>query len=346
MLYSLDEICLIPGTYSKIEHRGDVNVLTNKNNYPIFTAPMASVVDNSNIEVLKKHKLNVIVPRTVKWEDRLKHITAGNWVAVGFKEAQIILENLKIESGFVRLCIDQANGHMDALLRLCKQLKNKFGERVIIMTGNVANPYTYKKYAEFGIDYIRVGIGSGNVCTTSVQCGMHYPIGSLIINMIKEREMVQKAMKVSNNAYLSVPKIIADGGFKRVDQCIKALALGADYVMLGEIIAKSEEACGKIVTKKNKNGHKEREYFGMSTEKAQLLINETSFFKDPKFKPKHSEGLVKTVEVIYKLADWTADFEHALRTSMSYHGAHRLDQFIGKVAWDTMTPVTYNAYMK
>jgi IMP dehydrogenase/GMP reductase len=346
MLYSLDEICLIPTTLSGVEHRGDVNLLTNKNNYPIFTAPMASIVDDSNYQTLKNHKLNVIIPRSVDFNMRLAFFKDGEWVAFGFKEASVIFEKLEIGEGIVlRLCIDQANGHMESLLSLCKKYKDKFGERIKIMTGNIANPYAYRHYAAVGVDYIRCSIGSGNVCTTSVQTGMHYPMGSLLTKLKEEKEFIKKAIELKAN-YRSVPKIIADGGFKRIDQCVKALALGADFVMLGEILAKSEEACGTIVAERNKYGFKSREYFGMSTEKAQILVNNASFFKVEDFTPKHTEGQVKTVDVEYKLSEWLGDFDHALRSSMSYAGAKRLDQFIGKVNWETMTPVTYNSYMK
>ena len=349
MLYSLDEICLIPTAVSKIEHRGDVNVFTNKNNYPIFTAPMASIVDETNVNVLKDCHLNVIVPRSVAWEKRLEHLQAGDWVAVGFKEAQYIYENLELQhftvDKTIRLCIDQANGHMESLLKLCKDLKLRFGTNIKIMTGNIANPYAYREYAKAGVDYVRCSIGSGNVCTTSVQTGMHYPMGSLITKLKEEKDFVKKSIELGAR-YLSTPKIIADGGFKRIDQCVKALALGADFVMLGEILAKSEEACGQIVSERNKYGFKSREYFGMSTEKAQIIVNNASLFKVDNFVPKHTEGQVKTVDVEYKLSEWLGDFEHALRSSMSYAGARLLKEYIGRVNWDTMTPVTYNAYMK
>jgi IMP dehydrogenase len=349
MLYSLDEICLIPTAVSKIEHRGDVNVFTNKNNYPIFTAPMASIVDELNIEVLKYNKLNVIVPRSVAWEKRLEYLQAGEWVAVGFKEAQYIYENLELQhftvDKTIRLCIDQANGHMESLLKLCRDLKLRFGTNIKIMTGNIANPYAYREYAKVGVDYVRAGIGGGNVCTTSVQTGIHYPMGSLLIKLNEERDYVKKSIELGAR-YMSTPKIIADGGFKRIDQCVKALALGADFVMLGEILAKSEEACGQIVSERNKYGFKSREYFGMSTERAQTLVNDASLFKIDNFTPKHSEGQIKTVDVEYNLSDWFGDFEHALKSSMSYAGARLLKEYIGKVNWDNMTPVTYNAYMK
>ena len=151
---------------------------------------------------------------------------------------------------------------------------------------------------------------------------------------------------LKENQVAEAAKIIADGGFKRIDQCVKALALGADFIMLGKILAKSEEACGQIVAERNKYGFKSREYFGMSTEKAQIIVNNASLFKQDNFVPKHTEGQVKTVDVEYKLNEWLGDFEHALKSSMSYAGARLLKEYIGKVNWDIMTPVTYNAYMK
>ena len=347
MLYSLDEICLIPAAVSKVEHRGDVNVFTNKNNYPIFTAPMASIVDDSNYQTLKDHKLNTIIPRSVSWESRFKHISIGDWVAIGFKEAECLLKNLKdINEGQVRLCIDQANGHMESLLTVCKKFKEKFGNKIKIMTGNIANPYAYRHYAMAGVDYVRVGIGGGNVCTTSVQTGMHYPMGSLLIKLKEEKEFVKKAIELKAG-YKSVPKIIADGGFKNIKQCVTALALGADFVMLGEILARSEEASG--LTRPRLNDEifgKDREYFGMSTEKAQILVNNASLFKQDDFVPKHSEGQVKWVRVAYNLKEWEEDFEHALKSSMSYAGATKLDEYIGKVNWETLTPMAYHSFMK
>ena len=349
MVYSLDEICLIPNTTSTIEHRSDVNVFTNKNNYPIFTAPMSCIVDSKNYDTLKEHRLNVIIPRSVAWSERLQFLKEGAWVAVGFKEAQYIYEHLELEvftvTNTIRLCIDQANGHMMSLLKLCKDLKDRFGNKLKLMTGNIANPYTYREYAKAGVDYLRASVGTGNVCTTSVQTGMHYPMGSLLIKLNEERDYVRKSIELGAK-YASVPKIVADGGFNRIDQCVKALALGADFVMLGKILAKSEEACGQIVAERNKYGFKSREYFGMSTEKAQVIVNNASLYPVDNFAPKHTEGQVKTVDVEYKLSEWLGDFEHALRSSMSYASATNLKQYQGHVKYDFMTPTSYNAYMK
>lgn len=354
MLYSIDEICLKPVAVSSIKHRSDVIIYNTHNKLPLFSAPMACVIDDVSAPKFEQAGINTIIPRNINWEDRYLALVDGMWVAVGFNEAQYILDMCEFEhTPKIHLCIDQANGHMKMLLNLCKKLKTKFGDKISIMTGNIANPKVYQEYAYVGVDYIRVGIGGGSVCTTSVQTGMHYPMGSLIIDCNKERNKLKHDIAFGAKP-LSIPKIIADGGFKRIDQCVKALALGADYVMLGEVLAKSREACGKSFfmdgdgCKFDSEFYHEthREYFGMSTEKAQILVNDASKFRIDDYVPKHSEGQIRYVPIEYPIQNWVNDFEHALRSSMSYAGARTLKDFIGEVDYEYMTPVTYNAYMK
>lgn len=344
MLYSLDEICLMPASVSDVKHRKDVVVLDNHNKFPLFTAPMSCIVDDTNHKTFEEHNINAIVPRSVNWNERMILLHQGAWVAVGFNEAQFILEKaddyMCTNASKLRICIDQANGHMTSLLKLCSDLKDAFGDKIRIMTGNIANPSTYREYARAGVDFVRLGIGGGSVCTTSVQTGIHYPMGSLIIKCKEEKEFVKKSIELGAK-YRSVPRIVADGGFKRIDHIVKALALGADYVMLGEILAKTVESAGQH----NVIGDY-KDYFGMSTEKAQVLINKASLFKDDNFMPKHSEGKIKDVMIEYTLDDWLNDFDHALRSSMSYAGARTLDQYKGHVRWDTMTSDGHKSYMK
>lgn len=342
MLYSLDEICLIPSSVSDVESRGDVTVLTNKNRYPLFAAPMSCIINESNYEEFEVNGINTIIPRSVKWETRFDLLMNGHWVALGFKEAKWLTTNI-IPSEKIRVCIDQANGHMTKLLNLCKELKDKYGERIRIMTGNIANPYTYREYARVGVDYVRVGIGGGAGCTTSVQTGIHYPMGSLITKCKEEKDFVIKSIELGAR-YRSVPKIVADGGFKYIDQIVKALALGADYVMLGGILARTDEACGQVLPSVDFSRY--REYYGMSTGKAQHEINQASLYKEDLFLPKHPEGICRSVEIEYSVEDWTCDFEHALRSCMSYVGAHNLDEFKGHVKWDTMTDSSFKSYIK
>lgn len=355
MLYSLDEICLIPALTSSIEHRRDTVIYDTHNKLPIFAAPMSCIIDTDNKDKFESVGINTIVPRSVNYSIRLQLLLEGCWVAFGFKEAESIYNTIELKNlnNKIKICIDQANGHMNSLLYLCSNLKDKFGDHIRIMTGNIANPNAYKCYARAGVDYIRCSIGGGNACTTSVQTGMHYPMGSLIINCLEQKRQVIKEKELGA-VYKTVPKIIADGGFKRIDQVVKAIALGADYVMLGEILAKTTDACGKTYYKdtlgnynpSTSKNNEYREYYGMSTEKAQIIINENSEFKVDGFVPKHSEGQVRYTKISYTLNEWVSDFEHALRSSMSYANARTLKEYKGLVNYNYMTATSYNAYMK
>lgn len=342
MLYNLDEICIIPAKTTDIEHRSDVVIYNSHDKLPLFAAPMHCIINLENRKRFEDQGINTIIPRTVMWEERTKYIKLGAWTAVGFEEASFIYYAYAFDNcPKIRICIDQANGHMNKLLELCSKLKDKFEDRIRIMTGNIANPYSYKEYARAGVDFVRVGIGGGGACTTSVQTGIHYPMGSLICSCYEQKLQVRKEIALGAK-YKSVPKIVADGGFSRIDQIVKALAIGADYIMLGKILAATEEASGCI----DSWDPGRKEYFGMSTEKAQKLINKASFNPVENFVPKHSEGIVTNIDITGSLKDWIGDFEHALRSCMSYINARNLKEFIGKAQYDTMSVQTLYNYMK
>lgn len=395
MLYGLDDVCIIPAMQSWIDSRSQCYVtFKNSDELPIFVAPMSCLVNYQNHPAITRlrmldiqgeigqpvcARINAILPRSEKLEVRLSAMTSGEWVAFSLLEAKQLAEKkLNFEQkdrSQYNICIDMANGHLHSIPETCKKLKKTFAERglsVNIMVGNVARPDTYRYLCRASVDFVRLGIGSGNVCTTSVQTGVHYPMASLIAECHKIRCTVGKRR--------ACPKIVADGGFQRIDQCIKALALGADFVMLGQIIAKSNEACGKEYRKahyklgrgtrfipkeeadaieRNENqgnvnnyiysSQEEqpvfiepetyREYYGMSTYRAQRE------FSSGTAELKHSEGLETYVTVDYHLTEWLSDFAHALRSAMSYTGCSKLEEFIQNTKCGLMSRADFNSYM-
>lgn len=395
MLYGLDDVCIIPTMQSWIDSRSQCSVtFKNSDELPIFVAPMSCLVNYQNHPAITRlrmldiqgeigqpvcARINAILPRSEKLEVRLSTMTSGEWVAFSLLEAKQLAEKkLNFEQkdrSQYNICIDMANGHLHSIPETCKKLKETFAERglsVNIMVGNIARPDTYRYLCGASVDFVRLGIGSGNVCTTSVQTGVHYPMASLIAECHKIRCTVGKRR--------ACPKIVADGGFQRIDQCIKALALGADFVMLGQIIAKSNEACGKEYRKahyklgkgtrfipkeeadaieRNKNqgnvnnyiysSQEEqpifiepetyREYYGMSTYRAQRE------FSSGTAELKHSEGLETYVTVDYHLSEWISDFAHALRSAMSYTGCSKLEEFIQNTECGLMSRADFNSYM-
>ena len=358
MLYSLNDVCIIPAPISDIGSRSECNPYNEINMLPLFTAPMSCVIDENNWETFKEEKINTVIPRNVKLNFR-QQLWFNTFVALSLEEAEILL-NIEYQSAPIFICIDIANGHMKKLIDLCKAIKEKYGNNVVIMTGNIANPLTYIEYAKVGIDYVRIGIGSGNVCTTSANGGIHYPMGDLIKECVINKRAVEQYIDPNGHSYKynqkfsyykSCPKIIADGGFKNFDQIIKALALGADYCMLGEIFAKTEEACGEILYKEEvtskhlhlneleitKNKHFYREYYGMSTKQAQKEFGKKEL--------KTSEGISKEVTIDYTLSQWIENFIHYLKSTMSYTNSKNLEEF-KKCKTNLMTQQSFNAYYK
>ena len=360
MLYSLQDITLIPASVSEINHRAECNPFYMNGNLPLFTAPMSQIVDENNYHIFLHNNVNPILPRNIDVEIRLKHCTEF-FCAFSLDEFEIFfcVNPIPLDKSHYVL-IDVANGHMQRILDLSKKAKEVHSDKIIIMAGNVANPMTYIHYAEAGIDYIRVSIGSGSQCTTA-NTGIFYPMGSLIKEMREAKCYVEESLGDSDFTLLkSVPKIVADGGFNTFGDIIKALALGADYVMCGKIFAQTVEACGEIHYKaypqfydiekhgpfntwvrtleiaKIKFYESYRDYYGMSTKIAQK-----EFGKEGN---KTEEGIYSIVPVKWYLNTWVTEFTDYLKSAMSYTNHKSLDTFIGGVRYEILSPTAIRTF--
>ena len=371
MTYSLNDIGLVPARISQIEHRSDCNVYNFDNMLPLFTAPMNSVINEHNYEAFLANHINTIIPRGVDYDKRFE-LSNKTFVAFGLAEFKQFIKDFSLVFDTTEdiryVCVDIANGHMHKLIDLCIQAKDQFGGRLLLMTGNIANPDTYTDYALAGIDFIRVGIGGGSVCTTSTNGGVHYGMASLIKRISEIKWSIQQSIKEAEQLriscpYKSVPFIIADGGFDSFDKIIKALALGADYVMIGKIFAQCEEACGEVKTlqvvcvegitdkypeiPKNAKWEFDKEelvyktkyryYYGMSTKRAQVEHNNS--------KLKTAEGIEITVPVLYNLSKWRENFIDYLRSMMSYTNSPTLEEF-KNTNYVIISPAEYLTYYK
>jgi len=352
-----NDISIVPAELSPISSRSEINPFM-YGKLPLFTAPMDTVIDYSNIGSFVYNDINICLPRHVKYDELVEicETRTASWMddgcdsfffSYGLDEISQLLESdSKLPK---RVLIDVANGHMQRLYDVSKQIKEKYGDQIELMVGNIANPHTYRKYCEIGVDYIRVGIGGGSACTTSANVSIHYPMASLV----EECAKIGSAFRELEGK--EPTKIIADGGFRNFSDIIKALAIGADYVMLGGVFNKSLESCGTTYMKDSEGQYYEvsreraenalqagmpvyKYYRGMSTKEVQKSWNRSEL--------KTGEGITKYNLVEHTLPGWCENFTDYLKSAMSYCGCRTLDEFIGEVEFVKISQMAYNRFNK
>ena len=360
IFYTYDDVTIMPNEISDIEHRSECIPLDENGMLPLFTAPMDTVINEKNFELFNDEMINPILPRTECLSLRVEYSTKGRWAAYSLSEFESVFCNEKEKLNHfykIKALIDVANGHMMKILSLAKAAKNIYGDEIILMAGNIANPNTYRKYAEVGIDYCRCSVGTGFCCLSSTQLGVHYPIASLIDDIIKVRESMKKEenerkQNRMTKRYKTFPKIVADGGVRNYSHIIKALALGADYVMCGSIFSKMLESAPSkyanseeflslpqetkiqdLTNIQKKDGfwvgtYDDKEVFlgditcvvyGMASKEGQIALNGC--------KTKTVEGKSKVINVEYTMHGWTSNFIDYLRSAMSYVGVKTINDF-------------------
>lgn len=307
VLYSLDDVSIIPAAFSTITHRSECNPLVD-GFLPIFTSPMPCVVDGKTYQKYIDAGINPIIPRNCgNLQYRLdisyiKHI----FVAVSLDEAELLIEENPVHELKVKILIDIANGNMVRLMNTVKQLK-KCNPNIILMVGNVANPLTYQKLSDYGADYVRLSVGTGSACNTATFTGVYYPMASLI-------DECAKRMRYG-------AKIIADGGISNYRNAIKALALGADYVMMGGALNVLKDSAGGIVVDVDENGKVPyKVYYGMSS-----VVGQQELRKKKISAPEGKEILRPMSNMT--IAEFSENFTAYLRSAMSYCNAYTLSDF-------------------
>lgn len=392
--YSYNDLTIVPARISKISSRSECcPYVDNTNKLPLFTAPMSCVINEKNIDVWKNNGITPILPRTINLDIRLRYMCEEYWIAMSLGEFRTYfidggidlydvtgnhLQHFRNNSNIkkYKVCIDIANGHMESLYKMvmeAKKIAKTKNYELKIMTGNIANPETYAYLYGSGVDYIRVSIGSGNGCLTSSNTSVHYPIASLIDACHEIR--VHGDYINYDNQY---PKIIADGGIRNYSDIIKALALGADYVMIGSLFAGFLESSADLYISSASNEYREankelstwfdeeinpdnkekikrkfllfysnrlyKKFYGMSTKKAQAEIAEAA--GENKIKFKTSEGVEKMIPCIYTISQWVDNFISYLKSAMSYTGSNNLYEFKLRTNLIVNSPLEINSVNK
>ena len=221
-----------------------------------------------------------------------------------FERAQAL-----VNSGVDAIVIDTAHGHSERVFSLLKELKKKL-KNIDIIVGNIATVEAAKFLVKAGADGIKVGIGPGSICTTRVVAGVGYPQFSAVLE-------VANAIKSSG-----VP-VIADGGIKYTGDISKAIAAGADCVMLGSLLAGTKESPGETIIYE---GRKFKSYRGMGSLEAMKKGSGDRYFQE--FETEVSklvpEGIVGRVPYKGELTESIHQFIGGLRAGMGYCGAKNI----------------------
>ncbi|WP_242155065.1 IMP dehydrogenase [Aestuariivivens sediminis] len=211
-----------------------------------------------------------------------------------------------VNAGVDAVVIDTAHGHTKGVVGVLKEIKKKFPELDVIV-GNIATAEAAKYLAESGADAVKVGIGPGSICTTRVVAGVGFPQFSAVLE-------VAAALKGSG-----VP-VIADGGIRYTGDIPKAIAAGADCVMLGSLLAGTKESPGETIIYE---GRKFKSYRGMGSVEAMKEGSKDRYFQDVEddIKKLVPEGIVGRVPYKGDLYESIHQFIGGLRAGMGYCGA-------------------------
>ena len=164
--FDFDDLLIVPKNQSDIDTRSSINVYDNNGMLPLFTAPMDTVVGFQNLNTFKQNKIYPIIPRTYKPPFGPNISWVDEWVALGLNDFELLISGTYFDFSSVKtikILIDIANGNMKKLHDLIVKGKDKFGDKLQLMVGNIANPETYRIVADV-VDYVRVGVGNGGGC--------------------------------------------------------------------------------------------------------------------------------------------------------------------------------------
>ena len=268
------------------------------------------IIDNNNklIGLITFRDIQKITLKPSSNKDEFGRLRVA--AAIGVAGDSLDRAKMLHEAGVDALVIDTAHAHTKSVLQTIKNIKKEFVD-IDIIAGNVATADAAKFLIKSGVDGIKVGIGPGSICTTRIVAGVGYPQLSAIYNISKE----VKGSGVT---------IIADGGIKHTGDITKAIAAGADCVMLGSLLAGTHESPGETIILE---GRKFKTYRGMGSLEAMEKGSKERYFQSKvddknKFVP---EGIVGRVPFKGFLVESMHQFIGGLKSGMGYCGAKNID---------------------
>lgn len=328
-----DDILLLP-KYSEIKSRRDVNLKTNvTRRYGLLSPYVGSCMDtvcesDMAIALMKVGGVGCIhrflsIDEQCKEVDKVKKFIKENNIyeewgvmyddwhteiadipvigAVGVMENDLVRAKKLIDSGVNIILIDVAHGHHINVKNMITNLRDILPEYVDIIGGNVCTTKAAADLCEWGVDGLRVGIGGGSLCTTRIKTGHGSPNVTAILDCI---------------AGSNVP-VMADGGIRNSGDISKALALGAECVMLGSLLSGTDETPGEIIISSN-TGEKMKKYRGSASFDTKISNNiDTRFVEGESTYIKYKGSVINVLN----------DLTDGVKSALSYSGSKNLYDF-------------------
>jgi IMP dehydrogenase len=305
----------------------------------LHTASADASIDGAR-QLLRKHKLEklplideeghlqglitskdmvTLAERPQACKDSKGQLTVG--AAVGIREGYLERARALVDAGVDVLVVDVAHGHSDRVLDVVRKLKKELGQ-VDVVAGNVATPDGTKDLIAAGADAVKVGIGSGSICITRIVTGAGVP----------QLTAVLECAEVATD--LDVP-IIADGGIRNSGDIAKALAVGASSVMIGSMLAGTEESPGVTVMR---NGRKYKLHRGMASVGASMKRGTQEAEDEAALLEYVAEGVEAFVPYRGTAHEIITQLAGGIRSGLSYCGARTLVELRHDASFVRLTP--------
>lgn len=326
---SFDDVLLVP-KFSKIGTRKEIDLSSALGStvfsLPVISSPMDTVTEDSMLVAMQNAGGLGVLHRYNSIDDQVSVIKSASesgctvmGAAIGvtsdFEERACAL----FEAGVKVICVDIAHGHHSMMKDAIACLRDIFEKKIIIIAGNVATKEGYEDLSDWGADAVRVGVGGGSICSTRIQTGHGVPTLQSVLDCASSDR--------------DVP-IIADGGIKNSGDAAKALAAGASFVMLGSVLAGTDETPGPTIRQKNSSGDTEKRkvYRGMASREAQQSWRN---------RVGSVEGVCTTVPSKGPVSDILKDFEWGIRSALSYSGSKNISEYYHAATMIRQTPAGF-----
>lgn len=322
---TFDDVLLVPG-YNGIKSRQNVTtsveLFGRTFGIPLISSNMDTITEGAMADAMGSLGGMAILHRFLTIEDNVKVFKGLQHkdkvgISIGLGKDGLERADALIAEGANIICVDVAHGHSKEVNRTLRALREKHGDNLLLIAGNVATYAGADYLAAAGADVIKVGIGSGSVCTTRIKTGFGVPQ----LSALQECRKVDRA-------------IISDGGTRVPGDAVKALAAGADLVMLGGVLAGTDETPGETIEKKAKDGQKVKvkRFRGMASREAQEdYMGSMSEWKT-------AEGIAVEVPCRGPVKHIIQDIMGGIRSGMTYCGASTIKDLQRKAQFMEITP--------